>query len=103
MTTIYKYPAPIDDEIKVLMHNGAQPLCVQIQHGEPTLWALVDTDDELTMRTFHWRGTGHPADNLGRYVGTIQQAGGSLIFHLFEAPRDALQGERDPAARASKA
>lgn len=84
MKTIYKFAAPIDDTILVLMNDGAQVLCVQLQHGDPTMWAVVDTDQPLTMHRFHWRSTGHPADGLGRYVGTIQMSGGSLVFHLFE-------------------
>ncbi len=50
----------------------------------PFIWALVDTDAPEEARVFHVRGTGHPADALGRYVGTFQIDGGALVFHLFE-------------------
>lgn len=30
------------------------------------------------------RGTGHQADKLGRYIGTVQLDNGMLVFHYFE-------------------
>lgn len=82
MITIYKYPAPIDDEFTVMMPEGAEVLTVQMQGKSPQIWARVDIDKPLRFRAFHWRGTGHDAAGLGRYVGTIQDHW--LVFHLFE-------------------
>jgi hypothetical protein len=84
MKTIYKYAAPIDDDLTIMMPAAAEVLCVQLQGAGPQIWALVDPSAPHELRRFHWRGTGHPADGLGRYVGTVQGAGGALIFHLFE-------------------
>jgi hypothetical protein len=86
MKTIYKYAAPIDDNLTITMPAGAEVLCVQMQGGGPQVWALVDPSAAKQARGFCWRGTGHPADNLGRYVGTVQMRDGALVFHLFEAP-----------------
>jgi hypothetical protein len=84
--TIYKYQARVDDDLTIVMPEGAEVLTVQMQHNTPCVWALVDPHvAKMELRRFHWRGTGHNADNLGRYVGTIQMAGGELAFHLFEA------------------
>lgn len=85
MKTVYKYDAPIADAFALSMPAGAEVLCVQVQGGEPKLWALVDSNAESGLRHFHWRGTGHVADGLGRYVGTVQGMSGMLVFHLFEA------------------
>lgn len=85
MKTIYKYAAPVKDDLTIRMPVGAQVLCVQVQGDGPQIWALVDSDGETEMRRFRWRGTGHPAEGLGRYIGTVQLQGGLLVFHLFAA------------------
>lgn len=85
MKTIYKYTAPIIDELTIAMPTDTEVLCVQIQDGLSQIWAKVDPDKGLVERRFYWRGTGHPADGLGRYVGTVQMHDGALVFHLFEA------------------
>jgi hypothetical protein len=84
--TIWKFPAPIQDELEIAMPEGTEVLAVQVQHGEPFIWATVLLPDAPPIpRRFHWRGTGHP---LGRaagcaHIGTIQLAAGALVFHLF--------------------
>lgn len=83
--TIYKFPAPINDEVALSMPVGAVVLSVALQAGEPVLWALVTPTAGYEQRRFHWRGTGHPADGLGRFIGTVLMHGGVLVFHLFEA------------------
>ena len=84
--TIYKYPVlPIDDEIKMMIHEGAEYLCVQTQQGIPCLWALVDLEKPLAEKWFCIRGTGCPfKGNEGKYISTFQLYGGSLVFHIFE-------------------
>lgn len=87
MRTIWKLQLPIADEIRLQMPQGAQILCVQLQHGEPTIWVRCDDDPAFANRVhrvLQWRGTGHNADGTGDYVGTIQQWGGDLVFHLFD-------------------
>lgn len=86
MRAIHKYPIEIDDIAALKLPAGAQVLCVQLQRGQPCIWALVDTDAPLVTRNFAWRGTGHDVDPcaVGQYVGTIQLQSGELVFHLFE-------------------
>lgn len=88
MRTVWKFDAPIADEFSVAMPRGAEMLTVQMQHGHPVIWALVDTvlEAEPETRHFSWRGTGHDCDYMKAkgYVGTVQISGGTLIFHLFE-------------------
>lgn len=83
METIWKFKAPIDDTIRIKMPVGAVVLSVQAQNGEPCIWAIVNPAVDVEFRTFHWRGTGHPLGEVGRFVGTVQFPG--LVFHLFEA------------------
>jgi hypothetical protein len=86
--TIYKFPLEVTDQQAVLMPAAAQILAVQVQNGEPFVWAIVDTENPQEERFFDIFGTGHPMheDNgVGReYVGTFQMHSGSLVFHLFE-------------------
>lgn len=85
MKAIYKYPVGISDEIQISIPQNAEILCVQMQYDTPCIWALVDKTAINGFRYFRWYGTGHPVkDNPGKYIGTVQMNGGSLVFHLFE-------------------
>jgi hypothetical protein len=96
MRAVYKYAAPLIDAFHVEMPVGAEVLCVQMQGGAPQIWAMVDPGPgwPVEYRWFRWRGTGHPADGVGRYVGTVQVLSTAferpssipLVFHLFEEP-----------------
>lgn len=67
------------------MPQGAETLCVQMQGTQPCIWAKVDDAKPMENRMFHVRGTGHLLqENEGKYIGTFQMLGGSLIFHVFE-------------------
>lgn len=86
MTTerVYKYSLTIDDWTMVRMPQGAEPLCVQIQDGEPRLWARVNIANTPVLHHIRIAGTGHDlGSNVGRYIGTIQMMGGDLVFHVF--------------------
>jgi hypothetical protein len=82
--TIHKYPVFILDEFRLPLPIDAQILTVQMQHGDPYIWAKVDPDAAKEMRNFRLYGTGHPMDQDGQYVGTFQAKDGQLVFHLFE-------------------
>lgn len=87
MKTIYKYECRIHDTLTISMPKGAMVLSVQVQRGMPCIWALVDTEEPQTTHKFHWLGTGEessiPLEKCW-YLGTVQLAEGSLVFHLFE-------------------
>lgn len=80
---IWKYTLQAFTELEI--PSGAEVLDVQVQSGEPQLWALVDPNASLELRRFVFFGTGHPIskENL-RYVSTFQMLGGALVFHVFE-------------------
>ena len=88
MSKIFKYKIiPNDDYIDIEMPSMAQLLTVQVQRGEPYLWAMVDTSFPMQTRRFRLAGTGHPITEKScdlAYIGTFQLHGGALIFHLFE-------------------
>jgi hypothetical protein len=82
---IFKYPIPIDDEIVLSMPEGAEVLSVQVQRGQPCIWAVVNPTRPPVHHTFEIRGTGHRfMGNEGRFIGSFQLENGYLIFHLFE-------------------
>ena len=87
MKTIYKYPLQVDDVQMVRMPQGATILDVQVQHGQPCVWALVDPARPLQDRVFCMFGTGHEVpteDVVLVHLSTIQLSGGGLVFHVFE-------------------
>jgi len=81
--SIWKWTLESDSEIA--MPLGAMILDVQVQDGEPQIWALVDPLAKPVKRRFKSYGTGHTVNGLSVcYVGTFQLNGGSLVFHVFE-------------------
>lgn len=83
MITIYKYQIQSDEQ-KITMPAGASILCFQLQNTVPTIWAMVDIEQPVEVRSFRIYGTGWEMDELMnlRYIGTIQSE--SLVWHLFE-------------------
>jgi len=85
---VYKYPLHIGPG-SIDMPVGAVPLSVQMQGNDPCLWAWVDERADIESRDYIVLGTGHLAPDdvdASQYVGTFQQAGGALIWHLFLKP-----------------
>lgn len=86
MKTIWKYPVQMGDTFTLKMPITARVLDVQIQHGRPVLWALVDTDSPISMRGFKVYATGEEMTNLlptDEYLGTFQVRELGLVFHLY--------------------
>jgi|WetSurMetagenome_2_1015567.scaffolds.fasta_scaffold525737_2 hypothetical protein len=86
MRTIHKYPVH-DYGMRLELPIGAEFLAVQVQHGQPQAWFLLDPNEpKKTTRVFSVFGTGHEMSDAPRvYLGTFQLSGGALVFHLFEA------------------
>lgn len=102
MITIHKYPFATSDKVQLQMPEDAEVLHAGEQHGQICLWAKVDTDKPLVKRTFLMFGTGHSLDVLEtvavssknvmrvgysrpKYVGTVFEAGGHLVWHIYDA------------------
>lgn len=87
---IWKYPLEVTDAQPVFMPAGAKVLSAQVQHGVICLWAMVDPSKPDVPHVVRIIGTGHsfPAVIADEYqhVGTVQLAGGDLIFHVFVRP-----------------
>jgi hypothetical protein len=92
MKTIYKYSIGVTDMQTVEMPEGAEILTVQVQHGTPCLWAIVDPQRSQTKkRSIKMFGTGQPVNyefHGCKYIGTVQMNGGQLVWHYFESIAD---------------
>lgn len=86
MKSVYKYPVSSDDYFQLDMPYGAEILSVQVQQGNPYIWALVDKKEDLMVtRKFRLARTGHPISETNlSFIGTFQLDDGYLVFHLFE-------------------
>ena len=79
---IWKYRLKVTGTQGVMMPDEATPLCVQVQNGEPTLWALVDPKNPNVCKGIRMSGTGEtrvPSD--WQYIGTVQIDG--YVWHYF--------------------
>lgn len=98
MRTIWKYPLPFPpkDMFVLDVPRGARFIRVEVQHGQPCLWAFVpDTDAPKTARNFAVVGTGHPAPEPsdGYYVGSFHLLDGNFVGHLFTDWPDPSEGD----------
>ena len=83
MKQIWKYV--IDPAAEIDMPWGAEILCIQAQNDVACMWALVDPTARTIKRKFSVYGTGQVIPEVpGKYLGTFQLHGGSLVFHVFE-------------------
>lgn len=89
MTTIYKFPVPMQQLFQQELPKGATVLSVQEQVNAAQMWVMLDPDEETEVRHFEVYGTGFEMRTLTptekrEYIGTFQMDGGQLVFHLFE-------------------
>lgn len=85
MKTIFKYELQIDDEQSIEMPKDAEIISLQVQHGVPCIWAIVDTDKEKESRVFHTYGTGQKFYPKGaQFVGTYLIHQDRLVYHVFD-------------------
>jgi hypothetical protein len=83
MKKVFKWAIESGEPIE--MQEDAEILSLQMQHGVPCLWALVDPEKPHINRLFCVYGTGHEIDEpVGKYIGTFQQCAGAFVFHVFE-------------------
>lgn len=84
--TIRKYEIDITDRQAVPLPAGAVILTAQFQGPELCLWAQVDARQfSLELRTVVIIDTGQRVEDFGllQYLATVQQLGGTLVWHIF--------------------
>ena len=83
---IYKYELSIESNQTLTMPRGSKILSIQLQQERLYLWAIVNNQNDAKERRFTIVGTGHEFNLSGlRYISTVQQRGGALVWHIFEA------------------
>jgi len=86
MAIIYKYTLKKARNV-IEVHQGAQFLHVDLQHGIIRVWALVNLDNPEISREFLLVGTGIPiSDDLlihYKHIGTVLMNDGIWVWHIF--------------------
>ena len=81
--TIWKFPFEVKDVFSLDVPEQSELLKIDVQHGQPCMWFMVDPDAPKTKCTFHCRGSGHDCGDVGMYLDSFQLHGGELVFHVF--------------------
>ena len=88
MKSIWKYTLDITDDQEVQLPVDVKFLDVQMQHGMPQMWCLVDVDALTIKRHIRIIGTGHSIENDfdGIYIATFQVMVGQTkqVYHVFD-------------------
>jgi len=86
MKTVWKYDLYFSPNVNITMPKGAKILSVQNQYDNLHLWALVDTEAPLELRTFAVFETGEFKESYGNHLATVQIRG--FVWHVFETVRE---------------
>ena len=70
---IWKYPLEITDTQNLMMPEGAEILAAQMQGDTLCLWALVNPDAPKQRREIEVLGTGNPAPDAKRRIGSVMR------------------------------
>jgi len=86
--TIWKFELDIKVKQEIELPLNYEILTLQTQNGMPYIWVLVDPHKPRETEIFEIYGTGCPIHyDMGidrEYVGTWQEKGGLLVWHLFK-------------------
>lgn len=88
MRTIFKYKLQLAERQLIDMPEGAIMKSVEFQRSELCVWCEIPDDKaKKVARLIRIIGTGHPIDEAESltFIGTVQQLGGSLVWHIFES------------------
>lgn len=96
MRAVWKFPLDVADEQIIEWPAFTTPLCVQVQHGSPCIWADVETTQSPDRRRIVIKGTGHNVAVEGGeedgaslvYLGTFQLYSGAYVGHVFVDSED---------------
>jgi hypothetical protein len=82
---IWKFPLRLVDEQHIEIPMKPEFLSVQYQGNQLVLWAMVEPENAKRLHRILILGTGNPMpDDFGYYIGTVQQPGVPLVWHVFE-------------------
>ncbi len=93
--TIWKTALKAADVQEIEVPEDAELLTAREQNEGLCIWFKCDPSKPLSKRRIAICGTGHPAPEGGRYIGTGFLLGGSLVFHVFERIASDVKGAPD--------
>ena len=98
MRKIYKYELPVNGKIIIIQQCIIKVLNIQEQNGKPTMWAIVDPDNEMIEPLeIIAIGTGWELpEGLGDYFGTAQDEYG-FVWHYFSLKLEKLKVPIEPS------
>lgn len=80
---VWKFTLKYDGKQTLEMPEGARIIECAMQHGVPTIWAMVHPTAKTETRRFLFVGTGHDFDARGvTHIGTFHDV--PYVWHLFE-------------------
>lgn len=82
---IWKFPIH-GPHMLLSMPVGARILAGQMQHGTPTLWAIVDPTAFTELRGVRVVATGDTLDPDTLHWQTFTTQDGALVWHIFVEP-----------------
>jgi len=91
--TVWKTELKLRDVQDIDVPEGAELLTAREQHEQVCVWFKCDPLNLKIKRRIALVGTGHPAPDGARYVGSAHLQGGSLILHVFERVSQPLLDE----------
>lgn len=100
MKVIYKYRIPFKEVAQVTLPKDANIIRIDGDNGQISLWAIVDTEAPLEVRTFHlFKTGGKMSDDIGEYI--YHGCGGifiqmELMMYVFEKPGTAVPVPPEP-------
>ena len=86
---ILKFELSVTDEQQVVMPAGAQILTAQFQFGVLQLWAICDEAvlpryGRVPRRIVIYDADAWLPEDPGKYINTVRQENGMLVWHIFE-------------------
>lgn len=86
MKRIFKYQITEENKGRIMMPLDCEFLSAAVQDGKPTIWAIVDDEQEPVRHQFdlYWTGAEMPHSQY-EHLFTWQDNKG-LVWHLFEVP-----------------
>lgn len=87
LKTVYKYRIPDEDiEFSFKVPGFAEFLSLDVQHGIPVMWFLVDPETMAIERSFVNVGTGWDIEaKVVAFLGTYTE--GMFVHHVFEVEK----------------
>lgn len=87
MSVVWKEVLKVADVQELTVPAGTEFLCAHEQNEQICVWFRCDPSQSVETRKVAIVGTGNPAPDDGRYIGSAFLQGGRFVFHVFVWPK----------------